>query len=376
MRVLLHTEFAASRKEPLGAMFERVWTAFQEAGMGEPKVQFSFSDAPAHGGVSSVDRVLRRYPELQRFFAESSLGPPLPVARRITNKAAIGEPVNPEVLRAILAGVPRSFPFHNILLVFAAPAFGEGSYKSLLGEVSPGVILGDSWWVNGRTRSLSAFTFVEGEVRGKSLAALPDPVVALFSKIGKARKARQFPLPGENPAFPQAAKLEVLEAVRNVVTKYRARVPELLESVEFPHDLPPALEARQGAPFGEKTGPKKPVLVRAFGPMGYDCKAESATFTLRRRTPSNLTLEVSLDVGTWSRSLTAGFAVRGLGFCASVSLPVSRRAGAAQYPIGDGDQWQKLVDNLAVFVKELERSFVPAVETAAGPSPEWFTPEK
>jgi hypothetical protein len=32
--------------------------------------------------------------------------------------------------------------------------------------------------------------------------------------------------------------------------------------------------------------------------VGYDCQAEHSTFTLRRRTPGNLTVEIDLDVGT------------------------------------------------------------------------------
>jgi hypothetical protein len=34
--------------------------------------------------------------------------------------------------------------------------------------------------------------------------------------------------------------------------------------------------------------------------MGYDCRGESGTFPLRRRTPADLTVELLLDVGTWS----------------------------------------------------------------------------
>ena len=37
--------------------------------------------------------------------------------------------------------------------------------------------------------------------------------------------------------------------------------------------------------------------------------------------------------------------------------------------------WQKLVDNMAAIVAELDRTFVPAIEAAAGPAPEWFKPE-
>ena len=96
----------------------------------------------------------------------------------------------------------------------------------------------------------------------------------------------------------------------------------------------------------------------------------------RRRTAANLTVEVELDVGTWSRSLTAGFSVTGLGFTARLPLPASKRAmGGGQYKIGDAAHWQKLVENLAALVAEFDRSFVPAVEAASGPSPEWYKPD-
>jgi hypothetical protein len=108
--------------------------------------------------------------------------------------------------------------------------------------------------------------------------------------------------------------------------------------------------------------------------MGYSCRGESGTFTLRRRTPTNLTLELFLDVGTWSNSVTAIFHVLGVDFRATLMLPVAANA-FGQYPIGDAERWQNIVENLAALVAELERSFVPEIEAAAGPSPEWYQPE-
>lgn len=110
--------------------------------------------------------------------------------------------------------------------------------------------------------------------------------------------------------------------------------------------------------------------------MGYICKGESATFILRRRTAANLTLELSVDVGTWSRSVTPIFFVRGMGFKGSLFLPVTANGlPMGNYPIGDGERWQKIVENLAALVAELERTFVPEIEAATGPSPEWYRPE-
>jgi hypothetical protein len=42
MRVALLTTFAASKKEPLVAMLNRVHQAFLDAGLGEPTIQFNF----------------------------------------------------------------------------------------------------------------------------------------------------------------------------------------------------------------------------------------------------------------------------------------------------------------------------------------------
>src|SRR5271157_3361541 len=62
MRVALHTTFAASRKEPLVAMMDRVHQAFLDAGLGEPAIRFSFTEGGIARKVSSVDRVLKRHP--------------------------------------------------------------------------------------------------------------------------------------------------------------------------------------------------------------------------------------------------------------------------------------------------------------------------
>jgi hypothetical protein len=375
------TTFNASRKEPLAELLERLHAAFLASGLGEPAVQFSLADAPLPGFTSSVDRVLKRYPELDRFVSTGSTfsgGPPI---RQISNgpvSPAAGEAVAFSTLLAIGKGVPRSFPFHNVGIRFRAPGFGPAPPAS--GgpvDMTPGVIVSDSWWVNGRMRSVSALTIVDADPASKKLPSLPDPIAAVLAACGKAKSTTQVPL-ALGPAAatnPPAAgpSPEVARAVSEVVRDYRTRLAEIVDRAALPHDLP---SAQERIPLGETPGPKKPVLVRAFKPLGYDCRGGSGTFTLRRRTPGNLTVEIELDVGTWSNSLTAGFEVQGLGFTARFPLPVSKRAiGGGQYQIGGAERWQQIVDNLAALVAELDRSFVPAVEAASGPSPEWFKPE-
>jgi hypothetical protein len=128
--------------------------------------------------------------------------------------------------------------------------------------------------------------------------------------------------------------------------------------------------------LGLTAGPKKPALVRFFKPMGYTCRGESGTFSLRRRTAANLTLELHLDVGTWSHSLMAMFLVWGLGFKATLILqPTAKTMYGAEYLIGNAERWRKITENLGALVAEWERTFVPDIEAAAGASPEWYQPE-
>jgi hypothetical protein len=344
--------------------------------------------------VSSVERVLRRWPALAPF-ARAAAGPS-PGRQALSNVTASGavEPVDFTILSEIARGVPKSFPAHQMTVHFSAQNFSEGpelpaaSDPRTLGQLlragvdigagqptSAGVSVKDSWGANGRLRFLSALRIVEADPSLKQLPAPPAGVAAVFAACGKISKIQQLPMAGLAPAQAGAAggvlATPTGEAIRAKVRAYRARLPELLAAL--PHDLPLRTE---DAPA---PGPKKPTLVDAFTPLGYDCHGKSGAFTLRRRTAGHLAVELSLDVGTWGNAILAHMKVLGLldgqGFKATLPLPVSPSAAHGQFPIGGAERWGRIVDNLAALVATLDRSFVPEIEAIAGPSPEWFQPE-
>jgi TPR repeat len=301
-----------------------------------------------------------------------------------TSSGAIGETVDFTNLLEIARGVPRSFPFHNVVLIFSVPAFsGRVTLNSTIhGGQLPGITVTDSWWVNARQRSLTALTIVEAEPTAKKLPAPPASLTAAFAACGKVKKTVQVPLVIGTSSRPtlDTASSEVAQAIRAVVHDYRTRMAEIIDRAQLPNDLPPNPEVAATEPVGVTVGPRKSELVRAFAPMGYDCRGESGTFTLRRRRSGNLTAELLLDVGTWCHSVAAIFRLQGLvndiGFKATLILPVARRAVVGgQYPVGGPEQRRQIVDNLAALVAELDRSFVPAIEVASGPSPDWYRPE-
>jgi hypothetical protein len=388
MHLAMLTTFVASKKEPLADVLERIHAAFIAADFGEPHVQFVLADSR---GVSSVDRVLKRFPSLERFTQSLQPTPGVEAVKAISNRANPGTPaetIDFAILLEIARGVPRSFPFHSVGIQFSVPAFSEGAFSDgaavpamLVSQMpAPGISVGDRWWVNGRMRSVSALVVVDADPAAKKLPPLPDSIAAVLAACGKVKKRVQFPLVAttaqQRPTIDTAAP-EIAASIRAVVADYRSRIAEVVESAKLPHDLPPNQEAFT---HGVTAGPKKPELLRAFTPMGYDCRGESGTFTLRRRTPGNLTAELMLDVGSWSNMALAIFRVLGMvngaGFKATLFLPVSRRAAVGgQYPMGGPERFRQIVDNLAALVAELDRTFVPAIEVVSGPAPDWYKPE-
>src|SRR5260370_33397399 len=164
MRVALLTTLVASKKEPLAEMLQRIHQAFSGAGLSEPTIRFNFGDAPLPGRVSSVDRALKRHPELERFVTSAPPMPSISGARRLSNgplSPDAGEAVPFATLHAIASGVPRSFPFHNIAIHFHSPEFGEMIPEAARSaEMMAGNILSDNSWGNGPHRSFSACPLV------------------------------------------------------------------------------------------------------------------------------------------------------------------------------------------------------------------------
>ncbi len=359
MLVALNNTLAAAKKEPLAELLDRIRQAFLDFTAAEPGVRFTWMNA------SSVDRVLKRYPEMRRFVTDwPLLGGSV---TRVLSNATTGEAADFSMLRAIAAGVPRSYPFKSVVMHFHAPAFGD-ALRGLprFGNSLPGVMVTDNRGVKGHQRSLAAYTVVDVE-DGKTLPPLPEPAASVIKACGRVTRTELVGLLQAIPTLPPASR----QAVEAIVADYRARMKDIMERARLPHTFPPASETTDHNP-GVLAGPRKPALEAAFKPMGYSCRGGSGEFHLTRRTPGNLTVELGLDVGTWSHEVSASFMVRGFSFTASLAIPMSLRDG--QYPIGDAAQWQKIVENLAAMVRELDRSFVPEIERVAGSLPTWYQP--
>jgi hypothetical protein len=378
VNVAVQLEFKADRREPLGALIRRVVAAFEQAGL-QPAIEATFSDSP--GGIrptSGVERALKKFPHLARFERNDPPVPNIPPIRRLTNFDG-GHSFALADLLALADGVPRSLPFNAVNVHFAHPDFGTIQRFPVGVTPATGIAVGDVWWVNGRNRSLSAYYAVDADATSKKLPPPSATVGAILAAFGKPRSSAQFVSPADAAAeetTKETGRPPVPPAIADVapiVAKYRSGMNAMLERIGLPYSLPSPLEATRDRLGAGASGPLKPTLVAAFKPRGYDCRGGGGVFTLRRRTPANHVVDLEIDVGTWSRSLTAMFHVQGPTFNATLFLPVTTR-GAGQYPIGDTANWERIVANLGAIVDELDRTFVPEIDAAAGSAPEWFEP--
>jgi len=269
-----------------------------------------------------------------------------------------------EILAVVADGLPRSLPFHSARVRFGGPEFGTGPPL-----VPTGIDTCDSWWVNGRQRSLLANFILDV---GESVRVLPAPPGALgvfLAALGKPKRTNRIPMISPKPAqtgSPSPDRSVLLEITR----KYRTKLGEFMADAKMPYTLPARIEALT-AGNGDRH-PLKPTLERHFRPLGYSCKGGVGTFTLRKRTAANNVVEVDLDVGTWSRLVLAYFRVHVPGYCCAVPMPVAPGVDGGQYPIGDAQRWEKIVANLTALAGHLECQIVPEIDAAAGRAPKWF----
>jgi hypothetical protein len=359
MDVLIQSTYRASKKESFGVLLRRIRDGLATASL-PVSYEYAFADSPVGGGVSAVDRAVKKFPQLAALVQTTSIPGIAGPAQKMIHGGDTDLPF--ATVAEVADGLPRSLPFHSAHVRFTGTAFGVGQM-----QMATGVVASDSWWVNGRQRSLSVSFVVDA---GESKKPVPEGALAVFlATLGKPAKTNRFPLvsPVTSPAQPGEARSELIELVR----KYRAKLPDLVADAAMPHALPTRMEALTMRSAHDQH-PLKPTLVRHFEPLGFSCKGGVGTFSLRRRTSANHVVEVDLDVGTWSRLVIAHFRVHVPGYCCSLPMPVAPGVDGGQYPIGDAERWEKIVANLAVLSAHLDREIVPEIDAVAGPAPEWF----
>jgi hypothetical protein len=77
------------------------------------------------------------------------------------------------------------------------------------------------------------------------------------------------------------------------------------------------------------------------------------------------------DLGSTWRHYSGGLEIRGLGGGCYAPLPAHPLQHDSSYDIGSNEAFQQVIENVAVLVDHLERTFVPEAEELLGSSPSW-----
>lgn len=343
--MLISQTWRVAKSENSAALLRKVLAASGD--LGPPIVTFLAMDSPVGAAASATARAVKKFPEVAPLATDVKLPGATEAIPGLSNAAADGRlPIAMDLLLAVLDGVPRSFPFHQVGVTLQWPP-----------PESAQLHIGDMWWVNGRMRSLTLLCQAEADTAAKKAPAPGPAIQALVEALGKPKSTAIEPA-DVSIAGPSREFLDIVQ-------RYRSRLDAHSATLVLPH-------AFVSGGVGHAAGPMKPALVAAFGPRGFECRGESGAFFLRRRTPSNHVVELSLDVGTWSHSFTGFLLVHVPGYRATLPLMVGH--GVRQAAIAGADGWLRLVENLCVVVDDLERTFVAEIEAVAGPAPGWFEP--
>lgn len=354
MPVFILATFKADKKEPFGAMVKRLGGLLAESGI-SPDFEFEFTDLLG-GSVSAVERAVKKQPQLGALVRNSVVpglsieGPPQIYGREgdleLEDLATLGD------------GIPRTYPFGTATVRWAGPEFGP---EAPVGKPL-GLQASDRWWISGRQRDLLLGYVQDAPGNVKKLPPLDGPLGALLAALGKPKSVNQFPT--TESASPL---LDLQRGLREQIRAVGERHPS-------PHSLPElaqALASRTTTSF-----PLKPTLERFFGPLGYSIVGGSGIFRLRWKTTAGNVLELYLDVGTWSRAVSAQLRIFVPGHQAMAPLPVASGIVAPQYPIGEPSQWDAIVENLSALMTVLATEIAPVIDERTGPAPAWWEPNR
>ena len=371
IQIALRTEFKLAKGAQTAELIDAVHATFLRVQLNSPVVRFTMEEGVGHK-TSSIERVLRRFPEMRQFDHVISRpwgpGGQAQEVRRIGNdidSPVAGAPVDLSTLLEITAGIPKRYPVFSAAVRVTDPAFGNEPSANTGPLFWPGLTIVDQWGLSKRHIALSALAIVEADPASDVPPTPANSVAAVLDACGQHSRPKQIVLPGQDP--------NSVERIAVIARDVETCLGEIVRRARMPHDF----SKSDDHPPKQPAGPRKPTLVRAFRPLGYNCRGGGVmSLVCSRRTKSNTTVRLHLDFGTSGSHVHPTYSVHWLGFSIALRLPVCPNSGLrAVNWIVDETRWRQIVENLTALVEELDRSVLPTIEEAARPTPAWYEPE-
>lgn len=400
MKLLRHYDFRVARRDSVGELFRSVTAGFEKFGI-VPRCSFYLEEFPLQK-VSPVDRLVKHAPEFEPFKipaidSEDPLIGHGPVLTNLDSSWNIGHAIPPTIdipinlLAEVADGIPRKFPFyisnfmfHGIDLLDASrerhaaanrrSTFAPRSSARLPAQlpnrcVGPAIVIASRSWQPHRDTTLEATVCVPAPPdNAESLPDIPAGIQTLLDEIGTASQMAISIEPAPEGVDPKTGRPPKLDALW---TRYDDGI--WCEGIVLPHRIPSAEEVGH---FGNwKIGPMKSVLLEVFNPLEFQYQNQDSgqgMYVMTKPTSRNNMIELSIDIGSYSRSALFGLTLHGFRHWIHVSIPAGgKQSNQSSYAILSIENWRQMLENVAVLVQHLERTFVVEAEEILGRSPRW-----
>jgi hypothetical protein len=388
-------------------LFERIKQVLEKY-RGKDEPNYFFLADSIHGRVSSVKRVLKNYPELVEYefdgreivdkktdfiMYSKGLSNFSKQYWREYNPNNINKSVPFYKLHEIAKKIPRAYPFHTAIFIFdrinwfltdhelSQPTLRIGPREFPLSTyLSNAIIFYSNWWISGRDLGLMAAVEIPvPEKNASSLPPLDEGIKKSVELIGKIRVEEIVAAPSEDEMkvlhHLEPRALEIVKQYNSIEREFKER---LLESISIPHILPDQFKIN-----GDNKGSRKTAIMNVFKPRGYSYLSKlsgQGIYTLVKRTKSNHQIKLLFDSGKYNCGLACTMVLEAPFWEYRVALPLpykddktgSMTTTIALYPLPDEETLKMVVNNFAVVVDYMEKTFVKEMEELYGPAPNWY----
>lgn len=336
------------------------------------------------GGASAVDRAVKRHPAFAPFrllAAPSYQTQALPFLSNVEGHRGPGIPtsfVSTQTLLALVRGVPRTHPFRLAEVLFTEQAPAQSALPTALPGIARWNVFGHPipYWafkLERGPRGYRAFVHAalslgdSGQVSTKLPGLEPD-VIRGLARFGKPKTVLLFRrTPEEQAVFEQTSG-----ALGDLHEEWQERSRREMSMLPLRHDLP---VDGTGVQYEPLKLPHKAQLIETFKPRGYryeSSESGNGGYALSKRTSKHNRLSLSFDLGSTWRHYSGGLEIRGIGGGCYTPLPAHALQHGTSYDVGSNDAFRQVIENVAVLVDHLERTFVPEAEALLGSSPTWY----
>ncbi|MEH6940228.1 hypothetical protein V7056_20640 [Bacillus sp. JJ664] len=381
MRLYQNFDYTLNKHDKMELIFENIEKVLIKNRKQDKHNYFFFSDFTLKGHVSSVQRIVKKFPELAKFEIEleQDYAGEILKYKALTNlpsnfsyydhryyKADVFDNVSFEVLKEIAYGIPRSFPCHKALFLFSGIDWSYKNEEETLDGNS--VMLINDWWTPKRSILLKAKVSMEvPDEKCSKLKSLPKEIEEAISSIGRIKRNSLecvFSLEEKRKID------EIYEKCKQLLdTKYKRS--EILDLISFPFDL-----SEEKFSTGAFNIPRKKTISKIVKKLGYNHlpkEGSSGFLVYGKLTENNNRIILEFDSGSTFYNLRCNVIIQGPGWEHSfMELPCIKNSYGDFFPISDENSLEKVVSNFGVVVDLLENKCFIDLEKLHGPAPKWF----